>query len=587
MPATRASRATPAPKKRGRSPAAVPSTPAAPIATVSPFSPRDIELLKALKDKALSKGVDIDAPAASPANIVSDLCKEFDENKYEAKDNAAFDRLTDAIGALQPAAQPGVSIAIEAVLDKLVNTLAGALSKNTDAAPNKLAAQKAEKERQKLGMLFHRDLLEAIVLLHGAARASDLEGDYLPAAHFIATKIAGDQLTNVITDISATTAACRWNKADYEQFALRALTVVHGGLWMKDIVKRRDNFKIEKQVFTMASKEYVQSIKDTAAPFEWAFSAVGRGQAAAPTMLAQWLEDIQQRTVNGFVNPFLANTVIHTIGKEDEWGKTATWDVILSNAKSADNWVINRAPPAPAAYSNVAEPPAPTNAVGIQPHNAAGTPTQVGTQQQDRDCILAAVLDIKESFEMGRRENIESSRRREDLDKRTTQHIQELSKDSYAARGDMRDLRKDSYASRDDMQRMREDTADMRRDNKRVSNQEPASPKDNDQRAHWGKCFFCGKTGHSARECKGTCHECGGANRYSHKRDCSNVPKASPKGGKGGKNASSPYGRGRGRGNRDSRDGYDRRSTEDGSAQQESKTEHESKEAPKNGQGRS
>ena len=140
---------------------------------------------------------------------------------------------------------------------------------------------------------------------------------------------------------------------------------------MKDIVKRRENFKIDQQLCTMATNEYVQSIKDIAAPFEWAFSAVGRDQAAAPTMLAQWLEDIQQRTVNGFLTRDLTSTLIYRIGKDDDWGKTSTWNIILGNAKSADSWIINRKPPAPTAYSNIVSPLRwrPT----LQRHRHAGT----------------------------------------------------------------------------------------------------------------------------------------------------------------------------------------------------------------------
>ena len=68
------------------------------------------------------------------------------------------------------------------------------------------------------------------------------------------------------TQICNATSTSRWNKEHYEQFALRALTEVHGKYWMKDIVKRRENFKIDQQLCTMATKEYVQSIMTSRRP---------------------------------------------------------------------------------------------------------------------------------------------------------------------------------------------------------------------------------------------------------------------------------------------------------------------------------
>ena len=519
--------------------------------------------------------------STSPADAVANLRSAFDSTR-EAKENSSLDKLAAVIAGLKPAEPAEGAVSLGAALDKLASTLAstlGAMSKSSEPSINKIAAQSATKERQKLTFTFHKDLIEAIILLHTAARSSELEGDHLPAAQFVAGRLAGNQLTVIITHLSDGAASTRWDRTKYENFSRMALSEVHGENWMNEVVKRKSSFKIDKQPYTMATKEYVQSVKDTAAPFEWAFTILGKENGAAATMQSQWLEDIQQRTVNGLVVREVTNHLMLTVNT-DQWGKASAWTCILNYAMTADNWGRNRmtAPDqgAPAASGYPAPPPA--------------MPEDI---QKDNGAMLAAVLEIKEIFFEGIAENVATAKRREEIDRRTSESVDQIRKETQeTARrredldkrtsSDVERLRKDSASTRDDLQRLTDESASIRRDTQRINSREIQAERDYSRNTFTGTCLLCNEKGHMASSCTRGCYECGGLIR-NHKQGCSNRPKH--KGGKGGNHGGSPNGRGKGKGS-NNRDGYNDRGTTYKDDRRESKTEKEHKSDPKNDTGR-
>ena len=178
MPAATRSKVTP--KKRARS--SSPETPAPSTAVaINSCTPHERAILDAFKKDALTRGVDIDSLSTSPADAVANLRSAFDSTR-ESKENSSLDKLAAVIAGLKPAEPAEGAMSLGAALDKLASTLVGAMSKNSEPSKNKIAAQSATKERQKLTFTFHKDLIEAIILLHTAARSSELEGDHLPAA---------------------------------------------------------------------------------------------------------------------------------------------------------------------------------------------------------------------------------------------------------------------------------------------------------------------------------------------------------------------------------------------------------------------
>ena len=179
--------------------------------------------MAALTTHFAKKGLDISAIGADDESIAKNLLDQLDGAVASP----------ESPGLPPPAANaPDQSNAILIALTTAITNMAAPATSTQDPAL-KHASKNASDERRKLTLEFNRTVDDAVKLLHAATRSSEIEGNYVPAAQFIAGKVSSDVLNTIIVNVTATVGNQPWKNTQYHEFCRAALIAIHGKTWMK------------------------------------------------------------------------------------------------------------------------------------------------------------------------------------------------------------------------------------------------------------------------------------------------------------------------------------------------------------------